>query len=260
MINKLINITQLMHSNKEDIYSTTKSDISSRAIPPTSQKHDVPTFEHRNKPRSEYTCNTFNGPMVSNGLHLYDDILNELNCSTRIQNVPVSPKDNHQYYQFPPLLGEGINTYEDISSVTDTLFNSNNSINRFNGDVGNKDANVLGSIYKKPLLTAHWNRGTTLIIGDSLLYGIDEARVSNSKVRIFPGALIEDMFHFVYPYLRKKPSNIIIHAGTNNSVSDNSLQIMEKLFKQKEFIISELQDGRVIFSQIINRYDHGKAQ
>ena len=47
MINKLINITQLMHSNKEDIYSTTKSDISSRAIPP--RNHDVPTFEHRNK-------------------------------------------------------------------------------------------------------------------------------------------------------------------------------------------------------------------
>ena len=68
MINKLINITQLMHSNKEDIYSTTKSDISSRAIPPTSQNHDVPTFEHRNKPK--YTRNTFNGPMVSNGLHL----------------------------------------------------------------------------------------------------------------------------------------------------------------------------------------------
>ena len=91
--------------------------------------------------------------MVSNGLHLYDDILNELDCSTRVQNVHVSPKDNHQYYQFPPLMGdqEGINTYKDISSVTDTLFNSNNSINRSNDDVGNKDANVLGSIYKKPL-------------------------------------------------------------------------------------------------------------
>ena len=262
MINKLINIMQLMHSNKEDIYSTTKSDISSRAIPPTSQNHDLATFEHRNKPRSEYARNTFNGPMVSNGLHLYDDILNELDCSTRIQNVPVSPKDNHRYYQVPPLMGdhEGFNTCKDISNVTDTLFNSNNSINRFNDDIGN-NANVLGSIYRKPLpLTAHWKRGTTLIIGDSLLYGIDEARVRNSEVQTFPGALIEDMFHFVYPYLRKKPSNIIIHAGTNNSVSDYSLQIIEKLFKLKEFIISELPDCRVIFSQIINRYDDGKAQ
>ena len=35
---------------------------------------------------------------------------------------------------------------------------------------------------------------------------------------------------------------------------------MEKLFKLKEFVISELQDCRVIFSQIINRYDDGKAQ
>ena len=35
---------------------------------------------------------------------------------------------------------------------------------------------------------------------------------------------------------------------------------MEKLFKLKEFITSELQDCRVIFSQIMNRYDDGKAQ
>ena len=66
---------------------------------------------------------------------------------------------------------------------------------------------------------ACWKRGTTLIIGDSMIYGLDEARLRNCKVRVYPGASIEDMYYNLVPLLRKKPTNIIFHAGANNAVN-----------------------------------------
>ena len=47
-----------------------------------------------------------------------------------------------------------------------------------------------------------WIKGTTLIVGDSMLYGINEERLSgkrkhNIKVRVFPGATVDDMYDFI---------------------------------------------------------------
>ena len=53
-----------------------------------------------------------------------------------------------------------------------------------------------------------WAKGTTLIVGDSMLHEIVENRQSvakpNSvKVRIFRGATIDDMKDFLKPYLKR---------------------------------------------------------
>ena len=64
-----------------------------------------------------------------------------------------------------------------------------------------------------------WKKGTTLVIGDSMLAGLREAKLSRNKkikVRFFPGAKTEDLQYHLIPYL-KKPGNIIIHIGTNDS-------------------------------------------
>ena len=66
------------------------------------------------------------------------------------------------------------------------------------------DYNELNMIYKKPINTdALWKKGTTLIVGDSMLNGIIESKLKNTKVRILPGASIEDMFFHITPLLRK---------------------------------------------------------
>ena len=64
-----------------------------------------------------------------------------------------------------------------------------------------------------------WPRNTILIIGDSMLNGIEEERLRryNVKVEAFPGSTIKDMYGFVSPFLCKKPSMIIIHVGTNDT-------------------------------------------
>ena len=51
-----------------------------------------------------------------------------------------------------------------------------------------------------------WEKNTILIAGDSILYGIDERRLSNKvkvKVHSFPGATISDMHFYLQPLLEK---------------------------------------------------------
>ena len=128
-------------------------------------------------------------------------------------------------------------------------------------DKVDNNAKILSEIYEKPIdKKAFWNDRTTLIIGDSMLFGIDEGRLKYTKVRIYPGASVDDMFFNIFPLLRKNPTNIILHVGTNNAVTENSTQIMSKLSKLKYFITSILPNCKVVFSQLINRFDDAKAQ
>ena len=58
-----------------------------------------------------------------------------------------------------------------------------------------------------------WPAGTTLIVGDSMLGGIEEPRMGPKRnVRSFPGATIADMFQYIVPLLRKKPSRVVAHV------------------------------------------------
>ena len=106
---------------------------------------------------------------------------------------------------------------------------------------------LLNEIYKSRL----WKKGTTLIVGDSMLYGIDETRLHNTKVRLFPGSMMEDMYLNIYPpLLRKYPTNIFLVIGTNNAKTDNSIQVAEKLVKLREYILSIIPTCSIIISPL----------
>ena len=84
---------------------------------------------------------------------------------------------------------------------------------------------------------------------------------SNSvKVRIFWGATIDDIEDFLKPYLKRSPTNIILHVGTNNSINDSSSVILNKLLSLKNFIHTELPESNVILSNIIDGSDNGIAR
>ena len=57
------------------------------------------------------------------------------------------------------------------------------------------------------------DRNITLIVGDSMLSGIEERRISKGiesrkvKVKNLPGATIDDMYKYVKPLLKKCPDN-----------------------------------------------------
>ena len=233
---------------------------------PTTLNDDVSKFKPDTckSPISSFE-NTY---VVSRNREGYNNILNNVAYTTHILNSSARQNESHHYHQFPPLSEEYEKVdeikYEDISSGSEMFEKTDVSTRSINCEVLSNDDKinkVMNSIYEKPLPEkALWNNGTTLIIGDSMLSGVDETRLRNSKVRIYPGATIEDMFHFIFPLLRKKTTNIIVHAGTNNAISDNSTQIIEKLWKLKDFILSVIPNCKVVFSQIIERFDDRKAQ
>ena len=62
-------------------------------------------------------------------------------------------------------------------------------------------------------------RKSITIIGDSILNGLEEAGMQkdhNEKVRAHSGATTRDIVEHIKPVLRKRPSCIIIHSGTND--------------------------------------------
>ena len=175
--------------------------------------------------------------------------------------------EKHNDYRTQILLNNNYdNALNDISRSTavnerSVISNSANENNVRNAEDIIIQYNELNTIYQNTIdNNALWKQGTTLIIGDSILYGIDESKLKHTKVRVFPGSSIEDIFFNITPLLRKKPSNIILHIGTNNAVYDNSSQIIEKIIKLKEYIISKLPECKLFFSSLIERFDDAKAQ
>lgn len=105
-----------------------------------------------------------------------------------------------------------------------------------------------------------WPRNTTLIVGDSIISGIMEKRLSRKdnlvKVRPFPGALIEDMYYYLVPLIKKRPDCIILHCGCNNTSRNGSQEIVDELLKLKTFILQSLPECRVVFSHPTVRNDN----
>ena len=106
-----------------------------------------------------------------------------------------------------------------------------------------------------------WPKGTTLLTGDSMIGGIFEKWIGKTKmmkVRSFPGATTDDMIHYLRPLLRRRPSRVVLHVGTNDTSAHNSKEIVNKLIRLRTFIQSQISDCSVILSTPINRFDSEK--
>ena len=85
-----------------------------------------------------------------------------------------------------------------------------------------------------------WRKDTTLIVGDSMISGIDQERLSVKgwivKIRAFPGATINDIYDYITPLLKKAPDNAILHVATNNAPNNTSRAILGNLLPLKSFV------------------------
>ena len=100
-------------------------------------------------------------------------------------------------------------------------------------------------------------------MGDSIITGIDEKRLSKNrlvKVHDFRSAILANVNHHIIPIIKKKPDVIILLVGTNDSVSRTSREILDDLLQLKSAITTKtLPKCQVIFSQPTLRVDNGKA-
>ena len=79
-------------------------------------------------------------------------------------------------------------------------------------------------------------------------------------MRSFGGAGVKEIYPKLGSLLRKKPSNIILHVGTNDSVNKASETILDDLLKLKHHIEQKVPGICVILSCPISRTDNGKAR
>lgn len=106
-----------------------------------------------------------------------------------------------------------------------------------------------------------WPKGTVLIIGDSIIGGILEDKLSRYKVKVRsnPGACIDDIYDYIAPLLRKKPTYIILHVGTNDATSKSSRKIYTEITNLRSYIEDCLPETKVIISCPVLRTDNQKA-
>ena len=76
---------------------------------------------------------------------------------------------------------------------------------------------------------------------------------------ILLSATLADINHHIIPILKKKPDVIILHVGTNDSVSRKSHEILDDLLQLKRAITKTLSKCHAIFSQPTLRVDNEKA-
>ena len=96
-------------------------------------------------------------------------------------------------------------TYQDVFNISDTL--------QWKGTENKCD--ILLGINNNTVPA--WKKGNTLIVDDPILSGLIESKMSRKrliKVRIFPGATIQDMKFFVVPHLKKNP-DFFYHSRWN---------------------------------------------
>ena len=92
-----------------------------------------------------------------------------------------------------------------------------------------------------------------------MLAGSREAKLSwNKKIKVhfFPGAKTEDLQYQLIPYLNKKPDNIIIHIGTNDSPYKSGDLIYKEFLNVKQIIHKHHPDckkNRRVISYYSNR-------
>ena len=115
----------------------------------------------------------------------------------------------------------------------------------------------------KSVKNDQWPIGTTVIVGDSILNGIVEEKLCGQgrlvKVKRFPGSTVDDLSHHIIPIIRKKPTNMIIHTGTNDAPSSTSREIQDNLLKLKALVNEKLPQCKVWLSTPTLRTDNGKA-
>ena len=106
-----------------------------------------------------------------------------------------------------------------------------------------------------------WKKGTTLIVGDSILAGIEEKCIYGNrsvKVRIFPCAATHDMCDFMKPLLKMNTGNIFLYVGINNLLNETSRDSLNEILPLKNIIEKLCPTCEVTFSNLVYRSDNGK--
>ncbi|CAB3981024.1 Hypothetical predicted protein [Paramuricea clavata] len=101
-------------------------------------------------------------------------------------------------------------------------------------NVENKDKPKNTTENSKSTYIHRKSKGSTVVIGDSLLKGLCQHSISKAvktktTVKCFPGAKVDDLNHYCIPVLATKPKHAAItHCGTNDLRTKNPQEITSR--------------------------------
>ena len=101
-----------------------------------------------------------------------------------------------------------------------------------------------------------WKKGTTLIMGDSILSGLRKYKMSRGKaikVQTFPDAAINDMKFFVAPLPMKKPDKVISRVGINDAPHFTPDEMFKNMKELRLLIQKMVPAAKVIISSPVIR-------
>ena len=78
--------------------------------------------------------------------------------------------------------------------------------------------------------------------------------------RFMPHEIGKSRLSGAKPYLKRSPTNIVLHVGTNKLINDLSSVVLNILLSLKKFIHTELPESNVVLCNIIDRSDNGTAR
>ena len=109
---------------------------------------------------------------------------------------------------------------------------------------------------QKTKLAGNKSRKSVIVIGDSLLNGIDDrglCKHHHVKVPLHPGATTRDIADHVKPVARRKPDVVIIHCGTNDLT--NNVDTTKHLKEVVQILKEESPHSKIVMSAAIMRRD-----
>ena len=104
---------------------------------------------------------------------------------------------------------------------------------------------------------------TCAVVGDSVVNGIDEKRLSkrhgNVKFFHFSEARIDDINRYIIPIIKKYPDYLILHVGTNNATTNTSKKIADDLLTLKSNVSKQTPSCRIVLLKPIILHHDGKS-
>ena len=123
-----------------------------------------------------------------------------------------------------------------MKKLDDLIEINSESNNDVNSKVSSTDSEIKNPSFDKAVIYKKIKKKSVLVVGDSLLNGIEESKLSKDRhIRVQPisGAKIKDITNNLDELIHNDLKTIILHIGTNNTFVDTPEDIYNDLISLK---------------------------
>ena len=201
------------------------------------------------------TKNIYEEKAVSEDLTKESKLKKEKNAKKLDAQLIVARKKHKEHYY-----KNNFSKIQTLKTKSNNYYFTNKNVETINNELD--DINLSVTKKKKVENYRKIKKKTVLIVGDSMLNGIEESKLSKTRhIRLhpIPGGKTDDIKENSNDLLHEELQKVIIHAGTNNAMTDTPKEIIEKLISLKHQIESILPKCEVPISNLIMRMDEPKA-